>query len=155
MLNIGMADKKPSSLSEVLSDRGPRLAALTAEAQRLEALRRRLLRFLPAEAAPHCLGADLKDGCLTLFLDSGVWTTALRYRHRELLAAVQQTLGEPCHSLRFKVLPDPLPGVPPKPAPKILSADTQRLLTSTAAGIDDRLLAEALRRLADSAAKRS
>jgi Dna[CI] antecedent, DciA len=150
-----MSGKKPTSLTEVLSTRGRELAALTAEAQRLEALRRRLLRLLPAEAAPHCLGADLKDGCLTLFMDSGAWTTTLRYRHRELLAAVQQTLGEPCHTLGFKVLPDPLPGIPPKPAPKILSADTQRLLTSTAAGIDDRLLADALRRLAGSAAKRS
>ena len=26
--------------------------------------------------APHCLGADLKDGVLTLFLDSGAWTTS-------------------------------------------------------------------------------
>jgi len=150
MLTISMAGKKPSSLAEVLSVRGPQLAALTAEAQRLEALRRRLLRFLPADAAAHCLGADLKDGSLTLFMDSGAWTTALRYRHQELLAAVQKTLNEPCRTLRFKVLPDPLPGVPPKPAPKILSADTQRLLASTAAGIDDRLLAEALRRLAGS-----
>lgn len=150
-----MSGKKPTSLTEVLSTRGRELAALTAEAQRLEALRRRLLRFLPAEAAPHCLGADLKEGRLTLFMDSGAWTTTLRYRHRELLAAVQQTLGEPCHTLSFKILPDPLPGIPPKPVPKILSADTRRLLTSTAAGIDDRLLADALRRLADSAAKRS
>lgn len=145
-----MAGKKPSLLSEVLAARGPQLAALAAEAQRLEALRRRLLHVLPAETAPHCLGADLKDGALTLYMDSGAWIATLRYRHRELLAAVQQCLGKPCHILGFKVLPDPLPGVPPKPAPKVLSADTQQLLASTAAGIDDRLLADALRRLAGS-----
>jgi len=143
-----MASKKPSSLSEVLSTRGPELAALAVEAQRLETLRRRLLRALPAEAAPHCLGADLKQGALTLFMDSGAWTTALRYRQPEILAAARQALGEPCHDLRFKVLPDPLPGVPPKPAPKDLSTDTRKLLASTAEGIEDRLLSAALRRLA-------
>jgi len=143
-----MAAKKPSSLSEVLSARGPELTALAAEAQRLEALRRRLLRCLPAEAAPHCLGADLKDGALTLFMDSGAWATTLRYRQPELLAAVHQTLDAPCHTLRCKVLPDPLPGLPPKPAPKSLSADTRQLLASTAEGIVDPALAAALRRLA-------
>ncbi|MGE5625188.1 MAG: DciA family protein [Bacillota bacterium] len=143
-----MTGKKPSSLSELLSARGPELADLAAEAQRLEALRRRLIRVLPADSAPHCLGADLKDGALTLFMDSGAWTTALRYRQAELLAAARQTLDQPCHSLRFKVLPDPLPGLPPKPAPKSLSADTRKLLANTAEGIVDPLLAAALRRLA-------
>lgn len=140
--------KKPSPLSEVLSVRSPELAALTAEAQRLETLRRRLLRFMPAEAAPHCLGADLKDGTLTLFLDSGAWATAMHYRQTELLAAVRRNLDAPCHALRFRVLPDPLPGVPPKPAPKSLSVETQKLLASTAEGMDDPLLSAALRRLA-------
>ena len=140
--------KKPSSLSELLSRHSPELEAITAEAQRLEGLRQRLLRFLPAEAAPHCLGADLKDGTLTLFLDSGAWATTLRYRQPELLAAMRRNLDAPCHTLRFRVLPDPLPGVPPKPAPKSLSVETQKLLASTAEGMDDPLLSAALRRLA-------
>ena len=143
-----MAGKKPSSLSEFLSEREPRLAALAAEALQLEALRRRVHRLLPAEAAPHCLGADLKDGCLSLYMDSGAWTTVLRYQHAALLAAAQRELRQPCRRLELRVLPDPLPGVPPKPAPKGLSADTQRLLKSTADGVEDALLAAALKRLA-------
>ena len=143
-----MASKKPSSLSELLAAKGAGLAALTAEAQRLETLRRRVLQQLPAELAPHCLGADLKDGCLTLFMDSGVWTTALRYQHQALLDAVQKSLREPCTRLQLKVLPDPLPGVPPKPAPRELSADTRRLLESTADGLDDAAVAASLKRLA-------
>jgi hypothetical protein len=143
-----MTGKKPSSLGKLLSERDPKLATLVAEAQRLEALRRRVVTCLPAEAAPHCLGADLKDGVLTLFLDSGAWNTFLHYRRQALLTALQQILGSTCLSLKFKVLPEPIPGVPPKPGPRTLSQETQRLLESTAGGMDDADLAAALRRLA-------
>lgn len=143
-----MPSKKASSLIELLGGPDARLAQLAAEASRLEALRRRVLPFLPADASPHCLGADLEQGVLTLFLDSGAWTTALRYRHRDLTAAVQDALKLPCHTLKLKVLPDPQPGVPPRPALRELSPDTRKLLESTAAGVDDAELAKALRRLA-------
>jgi len=143
-----MTGKKPSSLGKLLSERDPALAKLTAEAQRLEALRRRVTGCLPAEAAPHCLGADLKDGVLTLFLDSGAWNTFLHYRQQPLLTALRQVLDSTCHSLKFKVLPEPIPGVPPKPAPRSLSQNTQDLLESTAGSLEDAALAAALRRLA-------
>ncbi|HEX7966393.1 MAG TPA: DciA family protein [Gammaproteobacteria bacterium] len=143
-----MAPKKPASLSGLLTAPGAHLQALTAEAQKLEALRQCVLRVLSPEAAPHCLGADLKDGVLTLFLDSGAWTTALRYQHQPLLAVVQAEARQPCHTLRLKVLPDPKPGVPPKPAPRSLSAETRQLLESTAGGVDDPALAGSLKRLA-------
>lgn len=143
-----MPGKKASSLTELLGGPDAHLADLAAEAARLDALRRRLLPLLPAEAAPHCLGADLEQGVLTLFLDSGVWTTTLRYRHQALMASVQDGLKLPCHTLKLKVLPDPKPGVPPRPAPRELSPDTRRLLDSTAESLDDADLAAALRRLA-------
>lgn len=143
-----MTGKKPSSLSKLLSERDPALAALTAQAQRLEGLRRRVTGQLPPEAAPHCLGADLKDGVLTLFLDSGAWSTFLHYRQQALLAALQQILDQPCRTLKFKVLPEPIPGVPPKPAPKTLSEDTRRMLDNAAGSLEDAALAAALKRLA-------
>lgn len=150
-----MSGKKPSSLGALLSQRDPQLAALAAEALRLDTVRRRVARCLPAEAEPHCLGADLKDGVLTLFLDSGAWNTFLHYRQQTLLADLQRSLGEPCRTLKFKVLPEPIPGVPPKPPPRTLSPDTQHLLETTAGGIEDTALAEALRRLARGRAPRS
>lgn len=143
-----MAAKKPSSLSKLLADRDAHLASLTSEAHRLEGLRRKVLPQLPEEVAPHCLGADLKEGVLTLYLDSGAWSTLLHYRQRPLLLALQGTLDQPCRSLRLKVLPEPVPGVPAKPPPKTLSQETRGLLESTAGGIEDAALAEALRRLA-------
>jgi len=143
-----MTAKKPSVLTELLSGGSPGLTELTAEARRLEALRRRVARHLPAETAPHCLGAALDDGVLTLFFDSAVWTTMLRYQHAPLLAAVQQELGRGCRTLQLKVLPEPVPGVPPTPPPRQLSAETRRLLASTAASLDDAPLAAALKRLA-------
>lgn len=150
-----MSGKKPSDLAALLAERDPRLAALAAEARRLEALRRRVARCLPPEAEPHCLGADLKDGVLTLFLDSGAWNTFLHYRQQTLLMELQRNLGEPCRSLKLKVLPEPIPGVPPKPPPKTLSSDTRRLLESTAGSLEDAALAEALRRLARDRTSRS
>jgi len=143
-----MSGKKLSNLGSLLSERDPRLAALAVEARSLEAMWQRVARCLPPEAEPHCLGADLKDGTLTLFLDSGAWNTFLHYRQQTLLAELQRSLGEPCRSLKLKVLPEPIPGVPPKPAPRTLSPDTRGLLESTAGGIEDSALAEALRRLA-------
>jgi len=143
-----MRNKEPATLSGLLAAQGAHLANLAAEAHKLETLRLRVLRSLSPEAAPHCLGADLKEGTLTLFMDSGAWTTALRYQHQPLLAAVQAAMGQPCHTLKLKVLPDPKPGLPPPSEPKRLSAETQRLLESTAAGIEDPELAESLRHLA-------
>src|SRR5579871_5932990 len=110
-----MTGKKPSSISKVLAASDAGLAALAAQAERLEALRRRVAEALPPEAAPHCLGADLKEGVLTLYLDSGAWSTFLHYRQAALLAGLRKTLDGPCQSLKFKVLPEPVPGVPPKP----------------------------------------
>ena len=145
-----MRYKEPALLASLLASQGAQLAGLAAEARKLEALRECVQRCLSPEAAPHCLGTDLKDGTLTLFMDSGAWTTTLRYQHQSLLASVQAAIGQPCHTLKLKVLPEPLPGIPPAPPPKTLSADTQRLLESTAAGIEDPELAESLRHLARS-----
>jgi len=150
-----MERKRPDPLSGLLATPGTHLTSLTAEARRLEALRQCVLRSLDADTAPHCLGADLKDGVLTLFMDSAAWTTTLRYQHQALLASVQAAARQPCHTLKLKVLPDPKPGVPPRPAPKTLSPDTQRLLESTADGIEDASLAGSLRRLARGSKPRS
>ena len=150
-----MRPKEPASLSGLLSAEGAHLANLTAEARKLEALRQCVLRSLAPDTAPHCLGADFKDGTLTLYLDSAAWTTTLRYQHQALLASVQAAIRQPCHTLRLKVLPEPLPGLPPKPTPRSLSAETQRLLESTAEGIDDPSLAGSLRHLARGSKPRS
>ena len=150
-----MGRKRIDSLSGLLSVPGAHLTSLTAEARRLEALRQCVVRSLEADTAPHCLGADLKDGVLTLFMDSAAWTTTLRYQHQAILASVQAAVRQPCHTLKLKVLPDPKPGVPPRPKPRTLSPDTQRLLKSTAEGIEDASLADSLRRLARGSKPRS
>lgn len=143
-----MPIKIPSAITELLGRPDSGLRALTTEARRLEALRGRVAGLLPPAAAPHCLGADLKNGVLTLYMDSAAWTTGLRYEHAGLLAALTRELGQPCHTLKLRVLPEPIPGVPPKPPPRSLSAETRRLLDGTADGIGDAELAAALRRLA-------
>jgi hypothetical protein len=132
----------------MLSAKGTHLTSLAAEAHKLEALRQCVLRSLDPETASHCLGADLKDGVLTLFMDSGAWTTTLRYQSQTILTAVQAAAKQHCRTLKLKVLPDPKPGVAPKPPPRDLSAETKRLLESTAGGVDDPTLAGSLRRLA-------
>src|SRR5580704_10302184 len=99
-----MERKRPDPLSQMLSAKGTRLTSLAAEAHKLEALRQCVLRSLDPETASHCLGADLKDGVLTLFMDSGAWTTTLRYQSQSILAAVEAAAKQPCRTLKLKVL---------------------------------------------------
>lgn len=142
-----MTDKK-SSLADCLTGSGTRLAQLASEARRLEDLRLRIVRHLPPELSSHCVGADIRNGELAVFLDSAVWATALRYQQRPLLEAVQKETGQTCTRLAVRVLPGPAPGLPPRPKPRSLSAATRSLLESTARTVSHSVLAAALRRLA-------
>ncbi len=48
---------------------------------------------LPEEPAGHVLAASVKDGTLTLLVDSAAWATRIRYEAPGLSAPVGQRLG--------------------------------------------------------------
>ncbi|MCY4142489.1 MAG: DUF721 domain-containing protein [Gammaproteobacteria bacterium] len=45
---------------------------------------------LPANEAPHCVGASVKGTVVVLMADSAAWASRLRFRKKALLANLQQ-----------------------------------------------------------------
>jgi hypothetical protein len=101
-----------------------------------------LLSQLPPDCRPHCAGLRPDADTLTVFADSPVWATRLRYEVPRILPE----LG--FRNLRVRVVP-PASTAPPavRKAPP-LSAAAADLLRETAAGVADPELAAALLRLA-------
>ncbi|HET7922403.1 MAG TPA: DciA family protein, partial [Gammaproteobacteria bacterium] len=107
-------------------------------------------RKLPPELAPWCLGAEIRDRSLVLYMASAATATALRYRQQALLSALADELDPPCTRLTVRVMPDPPLPPTPRPTPRLLPEAIRRLLEQTAEGIGDTALACSLRRLAGS-----
>ncbi|HET7650666.1 MAG TPA: DciA family protein [Gammaproteobacteria bacterium] len=141
-----MAIPKLNSLTEVVS--GSSLGRLEPAARRLAELRDAVRRRLPTDLAPWCLGAEVQDGRLLLYMASAATATAVRYRQQALLDALGTELGQPLNRLDVRVMPDPpLPPVP-KPTPRDVPDTVRRLLEQTADSIADESLARSLHRLA-------
>lgn len=141
-----MAMPKLNSLTELVS--GSSLARLGTEARRLGQLRDAVRRQLPPDLAPWCLGAELNQERLLLYMASAATATALRYRQQPLLAAVGAALGQPLKRLEVRVMPDPPLPPAPRPTPRVLSESVRRLLEQTADNVTDESLARSLQRLA-------
>ncbi|QLF92577.1 DUF721 domain-containing protein [Pseudomonas sp. ABC1] len=131
----------------LLRDAKP-LKALFQQARRLEQLQQLLESQLQPAARAHCRVASWRDGCLLLVITDGQWATRLRYQQRRL----QRQLGEMqafagLTRILFKVQP-PVPDAPrPAAAPPLTSSAADNI-RSTADGISDPRLREALERLA-------
>jgi hypothetical protein len=137
---------KLNSLTDLVY--GSSLARLGAEALRLGELRDTVRRQLPQELAPWCLGAELHNGNLLVYMASSAAATNLRYRQQMLLAAVGTALGRPLSRLEVKVMPDPPLPPAPRPAPRTLSEAVRKLLEQTAKDVADESLSRSLQRLA-------
>jgi hypothetical protein len=141
-----MAIPKLNSLTELVS--GSSLARLEPAARRLAELRDTVRSRLSPDLAPWCLGAEVQDGRLLLYMASAATATALRYRQQALLDALSAELGLPLNRLEARVMPDPpLPPVP-KPTPRDMPDAVRRLLEQTADSVPDKSLARSLHRLA-------
>lgn len=131
----------------LLRDAKP-LKALFQQARRLEQLQQLLESQLQPAARAHCKVASWRDGCLLLVITDGQWATRLRYQQRRL----QRQLGEMeaftgLTRILFKVQP-PVPDAPRPPAALPLTSSAADNIRSTADGISDPRLREALERLA-------
>ncbi len=106
---------------------------------------------LPVSTRSHCLQAAVKNGTLTLTLDSSSWATRVRYLEVELVGAfsavgvtaVKTQIRPPGRAARRRA-PWPMTGA------KRLKPATVSHLLEAADHIVDPELAEALRRLARS-----
>lgn len=70
--------RSPKSVRHLLQDK-PTLKRLEREICAQQNLLADVRQCLPADLAPHCSAAQLRDGTLVLHSDSPVWATRLRY----------------------------------------------------------------------------
>jgi hypothetical protein len=123
--------------------------------ERASALRRltSLLRSeLPPESDGHYHVANIRDRTIVIMTDSPVWTTRLRQMGPRILSALHsygekqllhvRVFSRPPHSV------DRAPAQPAKQPPKVISAQSSRLIHQAACCIDDDRLRQALLKLA-------
>ncbi|MES1954627.1 DUF721 domain-containing protein [Salinisphaera hydrothermalis] len=138
----------PQSIQSLLHIAAPDMADILGRARFLARIRAALLEILPDAAAPHIQVAGYDDFQLRLHVASAAWATRLRYMEKQLTRALAQRMRLQVDGIRIKIRPVNLGPFQPVQRARYLSIDTRRHLEQTAAYIDDRSLADALRRLA-------
>jgi hypothetical protein len=138
----------PQAVSAIVA-RFDRLKQLTDRARRLHALNQRLLHHLPATLACHVSLATVRDGCLVLQADGAAWSSELRYRAPEILAALR---ADPefaeVRSIRVRNVKEVSARSHPAAPAARLGPRAAEALASQAAATRDDALSAALRRLA-------
>ena len=150
-----MTSPDPQPLCNLLQDRGDSpLRKIIRHSQRLLAIDKLLGECLPQELFSHCRTVQASVLELTIAVDSAVWLTHLRYLKPRLLAALKTHpqcfyLKDLQFRIQSFVNEMPIPAEK-KLKPKSLSQETRELLQHTADSVDDPVLKEALRKLANS-----
>ncbi|MDX1594337.1 MAG: DciA family protein [Gammaproteobacteria bacterium] len=144
-----------SSPSPVRSLLRGRLGDL-AESARLNARTGDRVRgLLPPELANRLLGAVVDGEELRLYVDSPSWATRLRFLAPDLSARLAGA-GIACRRCRVRVLPpgERVSAPPPVPRAPSVGSAAVRAVRSAAAATESGAVADALRRLARSLARR-
>jgi len=138
----------PVSCARIMGSFAPlqRLQNEIAEQQRLL---RRVRSLLPGNVREHCVAAVGSAEGITLYSDSPVWASRLRFLAKGILDALQRQ-DHPARQLRTKVLiaSDRGSGARKRRRMEPLSPETSRMLADVAATLDDPGLRSALGRLA-------
>lgn len=106
----------------------------------------KVLALLPEPLREHCAPGPVRDGTLTLILDSPAWATRARYLAADLVAELKPMRIEAIRVLvrpPKTVIPEGQQGKGPRLTPKVA-----RLLSEAADAAEDPYLARALRNLA-------
>jgi len=111
-----------------------------------------LEEYLPSPLLAHCLPGNIKDDTLTIYIDSPVWATKIRYLSPQLLAHLRkapqtkgiQRIQAVVNPAIFQQITPASPAVVHRP----LSSKSADLLLHAAASTDSPSLSRALRRLA-------
>lgn len=146
-----MAPKFSSTISDLLTgvDNGG-LRYVLQKAQALRALEAVLAHHLDPVLLEHCRVSTFQLGELLLYVDSPAWATHIRYLTPDLLQLLaNEPLFKGLRRIHCKVLPPTATAAKtPSPViPKQLPEDTQALIKTTAEGITNLKLRDALLRL--------
>ena len=143
---------RPTPVNDLLQRRLRQLADAAARHARVADLVR---EALPRELVDHCLGAVVNDDELVLYVDSPGWATRLRFLAPTLFTRLA-THGITCRRSRVRVQPPGERVAPIAPTRQTVCAGPAavRAVSSAAATAGSDELADALRRLASSLARR-
>jgi hypothetical protein len=138
----------PVSCARIMGRFAPlqRLQNEIAEQQRLLL---RVRSLLPANLRAHCVAAVRNADRITLYSDSPVWASRLRFLAKGILDTLRGQ-DHPARELRTRVLiaSDRAAGARKRRRMAPLSQETSRMLSGVAATLDDPALRAALGRLA-------
>ncbi|NOX75702.1 MAG: DUF721 domain-containing protein [Gammaproteobacteria bacterium] len=145
----------PKSVSRILTTSGNGLQPMLERAYFLQALTRNLRDVVEPALAGHISITNLRDNIAVVTADSPAWLSKLRYQAPIILRQLQQLPGlEHIGKVQFKV--QPVAEIPPEAHPprRAKASDIgAQVLASTADGMANNELANALRRLAQQVKK--
>lgn len=137
----------PGRLQGIMRRSSSDMKAIRRQTALLERATRTLNGALPGRLHGHWQVAALSTDALIVTAESSAWATPLRAYQSALLATAGESLGVRPARLQIR-LATPPPARPPRRRSATLSDETARHLESAARGMDDKRLAESLRRLA-------
>lgn len=128
------------------------LNELIEKTKLLQTLNHALIELLPPAMIGHCELLNYRDEQLILSLDSSTWLMRLRFDLERLQHEFQKKFPKlRIQSIELKVQPKAAEKIEiPVPKPEALSAETRRLLKSTAENVSHKKLREALLKLSSS-----
>ena len=98
-----MADGHPKSLKTLLAGRS--LAGLAERAAATNRLARRVQAVVPAEIAPHIVGANLRERRLILIVDGPAWAARVRFESPAIRRALERDHELQVDGVTVKVSP--------------------------------------------------
>lgn len=88
-----MKGKKPTSISDLLDKSTGLLEQLRRGSAKADRVLQAVREELPDGLGAHVWGAAVRDGTLTVLVDSAAWATRIRYRAPELKESAARRLG--------------------------------------------------------------
>jgi len=131
------------------------VAQLVTQGRELQRLTHLLQKELDSSLAPHCRIGRLAPPCLTIVVDSPVWSSRLRFQSTGLLRQLNKKYKEfqSVNNIEIKIYPVRLSRREPTTTPRRLSPAAAKGITEMAKSIDEPALRQALLRLASRANK--
>lgn len=142
----------PTTFRSLRQATPPTISRLIRRARQLRQIASTVEKLLPPALADHCQPGNVENDTLTVYLDSSIWATKMRYFSPQLLAHLQG-IPQTRHIRQIRtVVRPPLfqqPSAVTSPSRhRTLSSKSAALLCEAAAATESPRLSAALRRLA-------
>lgn len=145
-------EKDPQTLETILEAQNS-LQGIRLKTAQIQQAQHILTQFLSAKLLLHCSVGHIDQQKITLFADSAVWATQLRYRQGEILTYFRQQSGfRGLHRVKIKIVTPQAKAKPAATATRqqtTLSSKVVSLVQQSATTINNPVLKKALLKLAN------